>query len=138
MEQSNQVDYEQVEQQLVEAGIKPTAQRIAICQYVLQQSDHACVEEIKRWVDAHFPKISLATVYNTLNLLVDAGLLKAVRLPESDKVRYDSNITTHCHFLDEESGELEDLDPGAFKLSSKLGKEYKIRDVQVLLRGVRR
>ena len=113
-------DYAEIEQRLRDVGIQPTAQRIAICQYALMQSDHASVEEVKTWVDGHFPKVSLATVYNTLNLLVDAGLLKAIRLPESDKVRYDSNVSTHCHFLDEGSGELEDLDPGQVTIESHL------------------
>ncbi len=130
--------YALVERELRRAGIQPTAQRIAICSYVLYQADHPCVDEVKSWVDRHFPKISLATVYNTLNMLVEAKLLRAVRLPNSDKVRFDSHVQAHAHFLDEMTGELEDLDAGRVEIGNRLGPEYEVEDIEVLVRGVRR
>jgi Fur family transcriptional regulator, iron response regulator len=125
----------EIEARLKEAGVQPTAQRIAICRYVLCQADHPTADQVKDWADKNFPKMSLATVYNTLNLLVKAGLLHELRLPHSDKVIYDNNLSPHHHFLDEKSGDLFDLTHEEVEVSAKLKKEFQISHVQVLLRG---
>lgn len=125
----------EIESRLKEAGVQPTAQRIAICRYVLCQADHPTADQVKDWADKNFPKMSLATVYNTLNLLVKAGLLHELRLPHSDKVIYDNNLSPHHHFLDEKSGELFDLSQEDVEVSAKLKKPFRVSQVQVLLRG---
>ena len=125
----------EIESRLNDAGVQPTAQRIAICRYVLCQSEHPTAEDVKDWADKNFPKLSLATVYNTLGILVKAGLLKELRFPHSDKVIYDNNVSEHFHFLDEATGELHDVDPAQVIVSSKLEKMFQVREVEVLLRG---
>ena len=69
----------EIEERLKKAGVQPTAQRIAICRFVLCQADHPTADQVKAWADKNFPKMSLATVYNTLNLWVEAGLLQELR-----------------------------------------------------------
>ncbi len=127
----------EIEAVLKRAGINPTAQRIAICRFVLCEADHPSAETIKQWVDANFPKMSLATVYNTLRVLVEGGLLKELKLPHTDSVLYDNNLDEHYHFLDERTGELLDIDPAALSLSPKLGEGFRITGVEVLVRGTR-
>lgn len=117
------------------AGIQPTAQRIAIAQFVLCEADHPTAEEVKAWADRNFPKVSLATVYNTLNTLVEAGLLQVVKLPHTDKVVFDRTIDDHYHFLDEKSGKVFDLMPDQLEVTPKLRKGFKIRSIQVLIKG---
>jgi Fur family iron response transcriptional regulator len=129
------LDHQAIEAQLRAAGIQPTAQRIAICRYVLHQTDHATVEEVKAWVDQHFPKVSLATVYNTLNLLVQAQMLRPIRLPETDKVRFDSNVMAHAHFLDEATGELYDLPAEAVQVRYRLPPEFAATEADIIIRG---
>jgi len=125
----------EIESRLLKAGVQPTAQRIAICRFVLCQADHPTADQVKDWADKNFPKMSLATVYNTLNLLVKAGLLQELRLPHSDKVIYDNNLSPHHHFLDEKSGELFDLAQEDVEVSTKLKKVFQVSEVQVLLKG---
>ena len=125
-------------QKLEKVGVQPTAQRIAIYQYVMNQGDHPTAEEIKTWADDNFPKMSLATIYNTLRILVEANLLKEFKLPHSSKVVYDNNIREHHHFLDDETGQLIDLDPSLIQLQPKLVREFEVNAVHVLLRGKRR
>lgn len=129
---------QEIELRLQTAGIQPTAQRIAIARFVLCEADHPSAEDVKAWADRNFPKMSLATVYNTLGTLVKAGLLKEFRFPHSEKVIYDNNVTSHYHFLDEETGELFDIDPAEIAVSSKLQKSFQVTEVEVVLRGVRR
>lgn len=128
---------QEIEKILKNAGIQATAQRIAVCKYVLCEAGHCTVEEVKDWADNNFPKISLATVYNTLNILVDAGLLKALKLSHSDKVIYDNNLMEHYHFLDESTGELTDIDSEKINFSHSLGNDFKINGVDVLIRGTK-
>ncbi|MGE3260645.1 MAG: Fur family transcriptional regulator [Bacteriovoracia bacterium] len=125
----------EVEGRLLQAGVQPTAQRIAICRYVLCQADHPTAEQVKDWADKNFPKMSLATVYNTLGILVKAGLLKELRFPHSEKVIYDNNISFHHHFLDEKSGELFDLAPEEVEIATTLKGGFEVKQVEVLLRG---
>lgn len=127
----------QIEAVLKRSGINPTAQRIAICRFVLCDAEHPSAEDVKVWVDQNFPKMSLATVYNTLKILVEAGLLRELRLPHSEAVLYDNNLNAHYHFLDEETGELLDVDPLDVRLEPSLSEAYQVRAVEVLLRGTR-
>lgn len=128
----------QIEAVLKRSGINPTAQRIAICRFVLCDAEHPSAEDVKQWVDQNFPKMSLATVYNTLRILVEAGLLRELRLPHSEAVLYDNNLSAHYHFLDEETGELLDVDPMHVRLEPQLAEEFQVNAVEVLLRGTRR
>lgn len=131
------LDAKSINEKLEAAGVHTTAQRIAIYQYILCEADHPTAEDIKEWADHHFPKMSLATVYNTLNVLVGAGLLKEFRFPNTSKVIYDPNMTHHHHFLDDETGQLLDIDPKLVEVKPKLQKEFQITQVQVLFRGSR-
>lgn len=119
------------------AGIQATAQRLAIGRFVLCEAAHPTADEVKRWMDANFPKVSLATVYNTLKVLVEAGLLRELRLPHDERVRYDSHVTPHAHFLDEASGEVLDLPPDAVRLSTTLAPGWRVEATEILLRGRR-
>lgn len=124
--------------QLQAVAVRPTAQRIAILKYVLSEGNHPSAEEVKNWVDDHFPKISMATVYNTLRTLVDAGIIREFKLPHTSKVVYDNNVTRHHHFLDENTGQLFDVTPDMIELKPRLKREYDITEVHVLMRGRKR
>ncbi len=128
---------EQIESHLKDAGVAPTAQRIAICRYVLCEADHPTAEQVKVWVDKNFPMMSMATVYNTLGTLVKAGLLQELKLPHIESAVYDSNIDRHFHFVDEKSGQVIDLDPSKVKVSLNLGEGYEIRQTDVVIRGTK-
>lgn len=126
---------QEIEARLQAAGVQPTAQRIAICRYVLCEADHPSADDVKAWADKNFPKLSLATVYNTLNTLVKAGLLKELRFPHSDKVHYDNNTEHHFHFLDEKTGALYDIHADEIEISAKLKRMFKVKGIEVLVRG---
>ena len=130
------VNPQEIEGKLKMAGIQPTAQRIAVCRYVLCEADHPTAEDVKKWADINFPKLSLATVYNTLNVLVRAGLLREFRFPHSDKVFYDQNVEHHYHFLNEDTGAITDLSPAQVEVSLRnLADGYRINDINVVVSG---
>lgn len=126
----------EIENRLKAAGVQPTAQRIAIARYVLCESDHPTAEHVKAWADANFPKMSMATVYNTLNALVVAGLLKKISFPHLNEATYDDNVTEHYHLLDEKSGRIFDLSPADVKVTANL-RGVRIKEVDVFIKGIR-
>lgn len=125
----------EIETRLREAGVQPTLQRISICQYVLCEADHPTAEEVHAWAEKNLATISLATVYNTLNTLVSAGILREFRFPHTEKVIYDDNIEDHFHFLDEKTQKLYDIEPKDVSLSLEIAKHYEVKGMDVVLRG---
>ena len=125
----------EIEERLKKSGVAATAQRIAICKFVLCEADHPTAEDIKNWTDANFPKLSRATVYNTLDVLVQAGMLKELKLPHTGKVVYDTNVGDHYLFLDSTSGKLFDISNEECKVILNLPEDIYIEEVDVFLRG---
>ncbi|EQA45820.1 ferric uptake regulator family protein [Leptospira broomii serovar Hurstbridge str. 5399] len=126
---------DEIEMRLKSVSIQPTMQRISICQYVLCEADHPTAEEVKEWVDSRSFKMSLATVYNTLNVLVSAGLLREFKFSCLGKSVYDSNIDDHYHFFDETTGKFHDVDASLLSLESHLPTEFKVNKVDILFSG---
>ena len=118
-------------------GIKSSAQRVAIAQYVLRTDAHPSADEVWARVKQRFNHISRATVYNTLNLFVKKGLLRRIVLTEGHVV-YDPKIENHHHFIDEESGQIHDVPWDAILMpKSPSLPGFEVREFQVVMRGSR-
>ena len=125
-------------QVLAEHGIRPSAHRLAVAEYVLDAHDHPSADKVWKSVTKSFPAISRATVYNTLNLFVETGLLRELNLAEGNVV-FDPKLETHHHFIDEETGAIHDVPWDKVQVCNIEGlKGYKIRDYQVVMRGRKR
>lgn len=127
---------ENVVERLRSRGIAPSAQRVAVAQYVLFTTDHPSADQVWERVKTTFPIISRATVYNTLNLFVQKGLLRELILAEG-KVVYDPNVGDHHHFIDEDTGRILDIPWEAVQVSGleSLGEGLKIERYQVVVHG---
>jgi Fe2+ or Zn2+ uptake regulation protein len=124
-------------ERLTERGIQPSAQRVAIAQYVLFTGEHPSADLVLARVRARFPHISRATVYNTLHLFAGRGLLRELALAEG-RVVYDPNVTRHHHFIDENSGAIFDVPWSAVKVSNVAALRddgWEVHDYQVVMRG---
>jgi Fur family transcriptional regulator, iron response regulator len=122
-------------QALTEHGIQPSAQRVAVAEYVLHTSDHPSADQVWAEVKRTFPMLSRATVYNTLNLFTEKGLLRELVLAEG-RVVFDPKLDPHHHFLDEETGEIVDVPWTALdvrRVHSLSG--FDVREYQVVMRG---
>jgi len=119
-------------------GIQPTAQRLFVAQFVLETSSHPTADEVFEKVRRRSPTLSRATVYNTLNLFVEKGLLRPQVVREGALV-FDPRVEKHHHFIDEETGEVHDVPWAAVKVSGQKSLEgYEVVDYQVVMRGKRR
>jgi len=120
---------------LEQHAIKPSAQRVAIASYVLHTDEHPSADEVWTRVSQTFPMVSRATVYNTLKLFVERGLLRQLVLTEGRLV-FDANTDKHHHIIDESTGKIYDL-PWDHVTVARVDQieGFDIRDYQVLLRG---
>ena len=125
-------------QKLVEHGIQPSAQRLAVAEYVLFTEDHPTADQVWGRVRETFPMLSRATVYNTLNLFVEKGLLQQLVLAEGSVV-FDPKMEPHHHFVDQDTDEIHDIpwDSLEVKNVDRL-RGFDVKSYQVVLHGRRK
>lgn len=122
---------------LAGSGLRATPQREVIYSVLLKKRDHPTADEVFARVKGAMPSISLATVYNGLEALVDCGLVRAVNF-ERTPTRYCPNLKPHAHFHDERSGQTHDIDlPEGLveKLKAVLPPGFRARAVEISFRG---
>ena len=120
------------------SGLRPTRQRIEICKLLFDRKHtfHFTINDLSNSLSKITNEnISLATIYNTIHAFKDKGYLKEISI-NSDKTYFDTNVSNHHHFFDENKKELIDLndnDVGKIKLKKTLpGK--KIKSIEVLVK----
>jgi Fe2+ or Zn2+ uptake regulation protein len=109
---------------------------MVIADFLLHTHSHPTADEVLAAVENTLPcALSRATVYNTLNSLVGAGVIQEV-VTEAGKTRYDANISDHHHFVDRKTGRIFDI-PGELvpKLQDQLGDKYKVHSYQITFYG---
>jgi Fur family transcriptional regulator, iron response regulator len=118
-------------------GIQPSAQRVAVAEYVLSTDEHPTADQVWARVKERFPMISRATVYNTLHRFAEKGLLRELTLSEG-RVVFDPKVERHHHFIDEDTGAITDLPWSALRVSRVDELEgFEVSEYQVVLRGRR-
>ena len=90
-------------------GISPTTQRVEIAGILLCEYQHLSADQVLTRLNEHGASVSKATVYNTLGLFAERGLVRQV-IVDPAKVFYDSNIAPHHHFYNVDDGTLIDVD----------------------------
>lgn len=105
-------------EQLREAGLRPTRQRLTLARLLLNgPCRHVTAEQLHGEALAAGERVSLATVYNTLHQFTDAGLLREVVIDQGRSC-FDTNVSDHHHFYYEEDGRLEDIPPGTVTVTA--------------------
>jgi Fur family ferric uptake transcriptional regulator/Fur family peroxide stress response transcriptional regulator len=103
-----------IKKRLLQYGIKPSQQRIALMQYLMESKEHPSADMIYTALSPSMPTLSRTTVYNTLKLLSEQGAIFALNI-DGKNVRYDADINTHAHFQCKQCGQVYDL-PKKFAL----------------------
>ena len=123
---------------LKDSGAKLTAQRLAICDWLHNNADHPTAADTYDALSVQFPTMSLATVYNTLSLLVDLDLIHEAGTAGDGSTRYDPKtaphlnlVCTHCH----EIIDVDEVDLSAFKeLARQNG--FNVTGIKVMIHGL--
>lgn len=124
-------------QRLADSGLRSTPQREVVYNVLLTKRDHPTADEVYARVKANLPTISLATVYNCLEALVQCNLVRSVNF-ERGPTRYCPNLRPHAHFHDEQTGETHDIDlpPGILEtVHGILPEGYDAKSVEIVFRG---
>lgn len=96
---------------LKEYGIKPTPQRVLVYEFMLQnEGKHLSAEYINNNISKDICDFSRATVYNTLNIFSEKGLVKKIKHEKTNELLFDINLKPHIHYICKKCGKLEDLD----------------------------
>lgn len=116
-------------------GILATPQRIEVAEILLERAQHLSVEQIIERLRERGSSVSKATVYNSLNLFVQRGLLREC-IVDPERRFYDSNTRAHHHFYDLDSGELTDIPHEMIKFAElpELPGNGNIHGVEVLIK----
>jgi len=125
-------------EKLRSSGLRPTKQRLEICKLLFDRKEtfHFTINDLSKILkEKTKEKISLATIYNTIHSFKKKGYLKEISI-SSDKTYFDTNTSSHHHFVNETTNELVDLhinDVGDIKIKKSLpGK--KVKSIEVLVK----
>jgi len=120
------------------SGLRPTKQRLKICEVLFdrEKTFHFTINDLAKNISEKIcEKISLATVYNTVHAFKNKGYLKEISI-NSDKSYFDTNITNHHHFFDQDTNQLIDCDEDVIE-NLKVKKNItgkKISSIEVLIK----
>lgn len=101
---------------LTRHGLQVTAQRLDIAEYVLSRPQHLSADQILSAMRKRGSRVSKATVYNTMNLFSERGLVRTVEV-DPERLYYDSTSEPHHHFYNVDTGELTDIPSDGVRLA---------------------
>ncbi len=116
-------------------GIQVTSQRVLIAQLLFQGMTHLSADDVHRLANAGGQQVSKATVYNTLGLLTEKGVIRQV-IADPGRVFYDPNTKPHHHFFDVDTGKLSDIDASGVEINGlpSLPTGTRLEGVDVIVR----
>ena len=120
------------------SGLRPTKQRLAICKILFNRKEtfHFTIDQLKKIIEKNDKKkISLATLYNTVHAFKKKGYLKEISL-KGNKTFFDTNISSHHHFYDEETSQLIDIKDKNISINNlpKVPNGKKIKDIEIIIK----
>ena len=127
--------FESLKIEIKQMGINLSHQRLKVLEYLYQNQCHPTVDQI--FIDLHkdMPTLSKTTVYNTLRILVGAGLVRVITI-EDNETRYDIVVENHGHFKCESCGTIYNFRIDVDLLISEDLNSFKIDDKNVYFKGI--
>lgn len=124
-----------LQERLRGAGILPTLQRLAVAAVLLPKRVHMTAEQVLQAAQLHLPGISRATVYSVMQLFVRGGLLRELPIDGAATV-FDSNVASHHHIYNVDTGEVTDLPDGQLQIvgAPQLSGEVELSEVDIIVR----
>ncbi len=126
-----------IREKIVGCGLRASAPRILICEYLCRSKSHPSVDEIYGALHDKVPSLSLTTVYNTLRTFCDVGIARM--LPVADgEMRFDGNVSPHAHFICSGCGSITDVSlHDGFDFSGVLSvpEGFRMESASIVLTG---
>ncbi len=120
---------------LEDHGHKVTSQRVALAEIMFSRPQHLSADGLLELARAAGVRVSKATVYNTLNLFADCGIVREVNV-DGSRVYYDSTTHPHHHLYNLDTGELTDLPEDSVRLAElpRLPEDTEAVGVEVVVK----
>jgi Fur family peroxide stress response transcriptional regulator len=122
-------------ERLTTGGLRLTPQRQQVYDVLIQKRDHPTAEEVFIRAKQAMPDISMATVYNCLDALVQCGLVRQVQL-ERGATRFCPNMEEHCHYYCDECGTVFDVALAGNSTVVPRPKGFKIDHYEIAVHGL--
>jgi Fur family iron response transcriptional regulator len=125
-----------VEAMLLEAGLRPTRQRVVLARLLFGQGDrHLTAEMLHGEAEQSGQKVSLATVYNTLNAFAEKGMLREIGV-DGSTTYFDTKTGDHHHFFIEGAAEIRDIPMSQIRIGrmASIPEGYEISRVDLVVR----
>jgi Fur family peroxide stress response transcriptional regulator len=121
-----------MERALRKAGSRVTKQRRAILDYLASTDSHPSARRVFEETKKNFPRMSLATVYNTIQTLANIGLIKVMDFQTRDN-RHETNLSPHINLICVECGKIEDFEEEAAIHAEKVEQQcgFEVRDFRL-------
>lgn len=129
------LSFEDLRKELKNKNLRLSHQRLKVLEFLTNNRIHPTVDQIYRGLHKDIPTLSKTTVYNTLNALVDAGIVKPITI-EDNEARYDIATQDHGHFKCELCGNIYDFDINISAFNPSDLDDFKIKDRDVYFRGI--
>ncbi|MCF6183041.1 MAG: transcriptional repressor [Bacteroidales bacterium] len=124
-----------ISDELILYGIKPSYHRIKIYEYIVNNNIHPTVDTIFKTLSNEIPTLSKTTVYNTLKLFEEQKLIKSVNIEENE-IRYDARKNIHGHFKCERCGKIYDFDYNYNDLKYKGLEHFIFNKTDIMIKGI--
>ena len=136
MKPGNRKSDRRLNERLTTRGFRFTPQREHVYSVLLKKRDHPTAEEVFIRTKRELPDISMATVYNCLDALVECGLARQVSL-ERGAARFCPNMREHCHFYCDACDTVYDVDlPAKPQPGVQLPKGFKAEHYEIAIHGL--
>lgn len=129
------LSFENLSEELIKKEIRPSHQRIKVFEYLITTQCHPTVDQIFNELIKEVPTLSKATIYNTLNLLIKAKLVRVITI-EDNETRYDISTSNHGHFKCELCGTIFDFTINIDNFMTDELSEFKINEKNVYFKGI--
>jgi Fur family peroxide stress response transcriptional regulator len=118
------------------SGLQVTQQRVTVYQTLLASADHLSADEIHHKIKGHFPTISHGTIYNCLDVLREAGLVRQVKL--ADVSKFEARTDAHHHLFCVKCQTIRDIDDTVGQNIPKLPKDhgFEVLGYEITVKGI--
>lgn len=125
---------EHLTEELKKRNIKPTQQRLMVLEYLANNPHHPTVDQIYKNLQKLIPTLSKATIYNTIDSFMEAGLLRMITIEENE-TRYDITTGDHGHFKCGACGKIYDFTVGTENMQIQELDGFSVTDKNVYFKG---
>jgi Fe2+ or Zn2+ uptake regulation protein len=126
---------QKTKKELESRGISPSLQRVIILKYLLRNKEHPTAEDIYSSLSRQIPTLSKTTVYNTLKLYTEKGLIKQLVI-NGNEHHYEANLEYHAHFHCNKCGKIYDLDLEYPEKELKTIEGHEAMEAELVIRGI--